>query len=141
MATRLSITDFTDLELKDSLGIDKLDHVTNGENDYLLLADQYYLDLLRERGIDSTDTGLADPPIFKVKEVMICWTAMRICRDLTEDSRAPFSDTEVQQDKFQIKYRFYKACWNDQLAELDDNAFFDTAKGTESSIIGTFGRR
>lgn len=141
MATKLSITDFTDLELKSSLTTENPKHTTSGDNDYLLLADQYYLDLLRERGIDSTDPTLADPPIFKVKEVMICWTAMRICRDLTEDSRAPFSDTEVQQDKFQIKFKFYDRCWKNNLAELDDNAFFDTAKGTQSSIIGTFARR
>ena len=141
MATKLSISDFTDLELKDSLGTDNASHVTSGENDYLLLADQYYLDMLRERGIDSTDTDLADPPIFKVKEVMICWTAMRICRDLIEDSNAPFEGTEVQQSKFQTKYGYYSKCYRDALGELDDNAFYNADKGTENSEIGTFGRR
>ena len=141
MATILQPIDFTDKDAKDAVSSDATDYVNGtGDNVYLALGNEYYNKLLRDYGIDSSDTGLADPPIFQVKKVMICFVEMEIFGDLIDDSRATFEGQETLIDKFQNKYDLAKECHEKWLSQLDENAFYDTAKGTDSPVIGRFGR-
>ena len=66
---------------------------------------------------------------------------MEIFGDLIDDSRATFENQDVLPDKYQTKYDKAKECHDRWLSELDENAFFDDPKGTDSKVIGTFGRR
>ena len=112
-----------------------------GTNVYLNLGDEYYQKLLRDFGIDPTDTGLADPPIFQVKRVLICFVEIEIFGDLIDDSRAPYENQEVLIDKYRDKLSNAEKCHDKWMSQLDENAFYDTPKGTDSPCVGTFGRR
>lgn len=111
-----------------------------GRNVYLNIGDDYFGKLLRDHAILPTNTDLSDPPIFQVKEVLICFVEIKIFQDLLSDSRAPFEGQEVLADKYEKKLKEAKECHNKWYTALDENAFFDTPKGTDSPCVGYFGR-
>jgi len=141
MATILQPIDFTDSDSKKNVKLDSADFTINGDNIYLYEGDQYYSNLLRDYGIDPTDTGLADPPIYKVKKVLVCYVETLIFNDLIDDARAPFEAQEVRFEKYRDKLKNAQTCLANWLSKLDENAFYDEDKSTDSPIIGTFGRR
>ena len=102
------------------------------------MLDLYYEKLLRDFGILTTDTDLADPPIYQVKKVLICFVEMEIFGDLIDDSRATFENQEILPDKYQTKYDKAKECHDQWLSELDENAFYGDVKGSDSPAIGKF---
>jgi len=112
-----------------------------GQNVYLGKGDEYYNKLLRDYKISTTNENLADPrEVYNIKKVLICYVELEIFKDLTRDSRAPFDGQEIFTDKFTIKRDDAKECLNSWLSELDENAFFDEEKGTDSPIVTTFYR-
>jgi hypothetical protein len=115
--------------------------IDEGRNVYLRLGDEYYEKLLRDFGILTTDTDLADPPIFQVKRVLMCFVEIEIFGDLIDDARAPYETQEILVDKFRDKRKYAQECHDKWLAQLDENAFYDDVKSTDSPCIGTFGRR
>lgn len=141
MATILTSVDFTDSDAKSSVKQTGTDWSVNGDNVYLYKGDQYYYKLLRDYSISQTDPDLASPPPFQIKEILKCYVETLIYRDLIDDARAPYENQTVLVDKFRDKLKYALACLNNWLKELDENAFYDEEKGTDSNIIGTFGRR
>jgi len=139
MATLLSSTDFTDLTIRPSLLADK--NIVGADSTYLSDGDLYYYDMLRERGIDSTDTGLiTDPLPFKIKYAVKCWISINVCRDLLENSEAPYDNQVISADKFDRKLKYYEQCHEDALSAIDDNMFTGGDKGKESSMVKYYGR-
>jgi len=114
--------------------------IDEGRNVYLNIGDNYYGKLLRDFTIDPTDVTLVNPPIFQVKEVLICFVEIKIFQDLLQDSRAPFEGQEVLTDKYTNKLKEAKLCHDKWLNQLDENAFFDLAKGSDSPCVRTFNR-
>lgn len=141
MATILSPIDFTDIDSKNSVKLDGSDYLVGSDNVYLYEGDQYYYDLLRDYGIASNDPGLASPPIYKVKKVLVCYVETLIFRNLIDDARAPYENQEMLVDKYRDKLTNAKNCLKEWLSKLDENAFYDNEKSTDSQIVGTFGRR
>jgi len=141
MATILQPIDFTDKDSKDAVKQDGADWEVSGDNVYLYEGDQYYGKLLRDFAIDPLDADLASPPIYQVKKVLVCYVETLIFRNLIDDARAPYETQEVLIDKYRDKLKNAKECLNKWLTQLDENAFFDTDKGTDSPCVGTFGRR
>ena len=113
--------------------------VNSGENIYLIMGDEYYLNLLRDYGIDQDDSNLI-APIFKVKKVLICFIEREIFADLIRDSRAPFNGQEILADKYKIKLDEAQACFDRWINELDKNAFFGTSKSADTKIVARYGR-
>jgi hypothetical protein len=139
MATLLKATDFTDLTLRPSVEASK--NEVGGDNTYLSDGDLYYYDLLRERGISATDPDLViDPWPLKVKYAVKCWVSVNICRDLLENSDAPYDNQVINADKFDRKLGYYEKCLEDALSKLDDNIFTGGDKSDETSIVNTFSR-
>ena len=114
--------------------------IDEGRNVYLNIGDNYYGKLLRDFKIDPTDVTLVSPPIFQVKEVLICFVEIKIFQDLLQDSRAPFEGQEVLTDKYINKLKEAKLCHDKWLNQLDENAFFDLAKGSDSPCVRMFNR-
>ena len=114
--------------------------VDEGRNVYLNIGDEYYNNLLREYDILPTNTELASPPIFKVKEVLICFVEIKIFQDLIDDSRAPFEGQQILTDKYTKKLKEAKECHDKWYGKLDENAFYDEPKSTDSTVVGSFGR-
>jgi len=114
--------------------------IDEGRNVYLNIGDDYFGKLLRDFDIDPTNEDIYSPPIFQVKEVLICFVEIKIFQDLLQDSRAPFEGQEVLTGKYNDKLKEAKECHNKWYADLDENAFFNTPKGTDSPCIGSFGR-
>ena len=141
MATILQPIDFTDSDSKDAVKQSGADWEVTGDNVYLYEGDQYYGKLLRDFGIASNDVDLATPPIYQVKKVLVCYVEMLIFRNLIDDARAPYETQEILVDKYRDKLKNAKECHDKWLAQLDENAFYDEDKGTDSPCVGTFGRR
>jgi len=114
--------------------------VDEGRNVYLNIGDEYYDNILRDFDILPTDTDLSSPPIFKVKKVLICYVEVEIFQDLLEDSRAPFEGQQVLTEKFSKKLKEAKECHDKWYSKLDENAFYDEPKSTDSTVVGYFGR-
>jgi hypothetical protein len=114
--------------------------IDEGRNVYLNIGDDYLGKLYRDFGIDPTDTDLVSPPIFQVKEVLICFVEIKIFQDLLQDSRAPFEGQEVLTDKYINKLKEAKSCHDKWLGQLDENAFYDLPKGTDSPCVRMFNR-
>lgn len=140
MATILAPIDFTDSDSKANVKLTGTDWEVSGDNVYLYEGDQYYNKLLRDRGIDPSDTNLSSPPIYQVKKVLVCYVETLIFRNLIDDARAPYETQEILVDKYRDKLKNAQECLKNWLSELDDNAFFDEDKGTDTSFIGHFGR-
>ena len=141
MATILNgLTDFTDPTIRSSVTETDPEWLIGGDNIYLVRGDQYYGQLLRDRGIDPADPLLVTPPIFTVKEVMRYWVSIQVCIDIINDSQAPFEGQIIMEDKWNRKLAEYEKKWTLALNDLDDNAFFDEDKSTESSAVSRFGR-
>lgn len=140
MATILQPIDFTDVDSKGAVKQTGTDWEVSGDNVYLYEGDQYYGNLLRDFGIDPTDVNLASPPIYKVKKVMVCYVETIIFRNLLADARAAFETQEILTTKYKDKLSEAKACHSKWLSQLDENAFYDTDKSTDSPCIGHFGR-
>jgi len=141
MATILQPIDFTDSDSKANVKLDGVDFTVSGDNVYLYEGDEYYQNLLRDYGIASDNVDLVDPPIYKVKKVLVCYVETLIFRNLIDDARAPFEGQEVLIDKYRDKLKNAQNCLKDWLSKLDENAFFDEDKSTDSLVVGTFGRR
>jgi len=114
--------------------------VDEGRNVYLNIGDDYYDNLLRDYDILATDTELSSPPLFSVKEVLICFVEIKIFQDLIDDSRAPFEGQQILTDKYTKKLKEAKECHNKWYSKLDKNAFYDEPKSTDSTVVGYFGR-
>jgi len=140
MATILLPIDFTDTDAKNAVKLTGVDWEVSGDNVYLYKCNQYYLKLLRDYGIASDDADLADPVPFQIKEILVCYGKTLIFSDLIDDSRAPFETQEILIDKYRDKLRNAQECLAKWLTELDENAFYDLEKGTDSAAIGRFGR-
>ena len=138
MATALKPTDFTDLTLRPSVLADK--NIVDGDSTYLSDGDLYYLDLLRERGIASDDPDLVVPWPLKIKYAVKCWVSVNICRDLLENSDAPYDNQVINADKFDRKLTYYEKCLEDALSKIDDNMFTGGEKSDETSVVNTFMR-
>jgi len=141
MATILQPIDFTDSDSKDNVKLTGLDFEVNGDNVYLYEGDQYYGKLLRDYGISATDPDLADPPIYQVKKVLVCYVETLIFRNLIDDSRAPFETQEILVDKYRDKLKNAQECLKKWLSDLDENAFFNDDKSTDNILIGSIGRK
>jgi len=140
MATILQPIDFTDVDSKSAVKQTGADWEVSGDNVYLYEGDQYYGKLLRDFGIDPTDITLVTPPIYQVKKILVCYVEMLVFRNLIDDARAPYETQEILVDKYRSKLKNAKECHDKWLSQLDENAFYDTDKGTDSPCIGHFGR-
>ena len=139
MATILQPIDFTDVDSKNAVESTKAKWVNgSGDNVYLAMGDEYYNKLLRDYGIDPTDTDLASPPIYQVKKVLICYVEMEVFRDLLRDSRAPFDGQDILEDKYRQKLDEAKECLKNWLSELDENSFFDKPKSSDTKLVTNF---
>jgi hypothetical protein len=141
MATILQPIDFTDSDSKSNVKLIGADYTVGTDNVYLYEGDEFYYTLLREYGIALDDARLSSPPIYTVKKAMVCYVETLIFRNLIDDARAPFETQEILVDKFASKLKNAQTCLAKWLDKIDENAFFDEAKGTDSPMVGTFGRR
>lgn len=110
--------------------------IDEGRNVYLILGDDYYGKLLRDNEIDPTNTDLVLPPLLQIREAMVAFVEIDIFKDLIDDSRAPYEGQTILQEKYRDKLKEAIKCWNKWLGQIDENAFFDLAKGDDSLNIG-----
>jgi hypothetical protein len=114
--------------------------IDEGRNVYLNIGDEYFGKLLRDFAIDATNEEIYSPPIFDVKEVLICFVEIKIFQDLIDDSRAPFEGQQILTDKYTKKLKEAKSCHNKFYGDLDENAFFNKPKGGDSTCVRMFFR-